>query len=49
MKYKVTKNYVDKHTKEYMAVGKTVELTDERAKELADCIEPIKETKAKGK
>lgn len=34
MKYKVIKEYSDRITKEYRAVGDVVELTDERAEEL---------------
>jgi hypothetical protein len=34
MKYKVIKEYADRITKEYRAVGDVVELTDERADEL---------------
>ena len=46
-KYKVIKNYSDKHEHKTRHIGHIVELTEARAKELKDFVEKIKDEKPK--
>ena len=48
MKVKVTKAFVDKHTREFHDIGEVIEVTEERANEILSAGEYIKEVKPEG-
>lgn len=48
-KYKVIKNFSDKHEHKTRHIGHVIELTEERAKELKDFVEKIEEKLKKEK
>lgn len=48
MNVKVTKAFIDKHTREFHDIGEVIEVTEERAKEILSAGEYIKEEKTEG-
>ena len=46
-KYQIVKAYTDKYTKEDRLVGQKIELDADRAKELKDYVEEVREKKGK--
>lgn len=49
MQVKVTKAFIDKHTREFHDIGEVIEVTEERAKEILSAGEYIKEEKTEEK